>query len=58
MEHNDVVMREVDDVNELIMAGLDVKNGMPRSMTRRKLRGYAFYQFLSRLKFLKPGLKR
>jgi hypothetical protein len=51
-------MSEVDDVNELIVAGLDMENGVTRSVAWRKFGGYPFYQFFSRLKFLKPGLKR
>ena len=58
MEHNDVVMCEVDDMNELIMTGSDMENRMTRRMARRKFCGYALYQFASRLKFVEPGLER
>ena len=43
MKHNHVVMCEIDNVNELIVIGLDVQDGMTGGMAWGQFCGQSFY---------------
>src|SRR5260370_2549644 len=58
MEHNHVVVGKVDHVNELVMTGLDVQNGMTWGVPLSQLAGYTFLQFIPSLNLVQSVFKR